>query len=93
MYTMENIVTTYAIVVTSIILWNFFKTQKDLKNRVQALEHDLQMTTNGVYSTIEDTKDTLDDSIEVLKRELDAEVMTLWRSVERFEEDTYSSKK
>lgn len=93
MYTMENIVTTYAVIVTSIILWNFFKTQKNLKNRVEVLEQDFRMTTDGVYRTIEDTKDVLDDNIAELKRDMDAEVATLYRSMERFEEDIYSSKK
>ena len=93
MFTMENIVTSYAIVVTSIILWNFFKTQSSVKSRLEALEQDFRMTADGVYRTIEDTKETLDDSIEQLKRDLDAEVATIYRSMERFEEDVYSSKK
>jgi hypothetical protein len=93
MFTMENIVTAYAIVVTSIILWNFFKTQSSVKSRLEYLEQDFRMTTDGVYRTIEETKDGLEDSIAELKRDLDAEVNTLYRSMERFEEETYSSKK
>ena len=93
MFTMENIVTTYAIVVTSIILWNFFKTQSSVKSRLEYLEQDFRTTTDGLYRTIEETKDGLQDNIEQLKRDLDAEVATLYRSMERFEEDVYSSKK
>ena len=93
MFTMENIVTAYAIVVTSIILWNFFKTQSSVKSRLEYLEQDFRMTTDGVYRTIEETKDGLEDNIAELKRDFDAEVNTLYRSMERFEEETYSSKK
>ena len=93
MFTMENIVTTYAIVVTSIILWNFFKTQSSVKSRLEYLEQDFRMTTDGFYRTIEETKDNLEDNIAEIKRDFDAEVNTLYRSMERFEEETYSSKK
>jgi len=90
---MENIVTTYAIVVTSIILWNFFKTQSSVKSRLEYLEQDFRMTTDGFYRTIEETKDGLEDNIAELKRDFDAEVNTLYRSMERFEEETCCSKK
>lgn len=93
MYTMENIVTSYAVVVTSIILWNFFKTQKDLKNRVEALEQDLNATVDGVYRTIEDTKHSVEDSISDLNRDLGTEVASLYRTIQQVEEGRYSSKK
>jgi hypothetical protein len=90
---MENIVTGYAVVITSIILWNFFKTQKDLKSRVEALEQDLNTTTDGVYRTIQDTKHTIEDSISDLNRELGTEVASLYRTIQQVEEARYSSKK
>ena len=93
MNTMENIVTGYAVVITSIILWNFFKTQKDLKSRVEALEQDLNATTDGVYRTIQDTKHTIEDSISDLNRDLGTEVASLYRTIQQVEEARYSSKK
>ena len=93
MFTMENIVTAYAIVVTSIILWNFFKTQSSVKSRLDYLEQDFRMTTDGFYRTIEETKDNLEDNIAEIKRDFDSEIASMYRAIERFEEEVYSSKK
>ena len=93
MFTMENIVTSYAIVVTSIILWNFFKTQSSVKSRLEYLEQDFRMTTDGFYRTIEETKDNLEDNIAEIKRDFDSEIASMYRAIERFEEEVYSSKK
>ena len=90
---MENIVTAYAIVVTSIILWNFFKTQSSVKSRLDYLEQDFRMTTDGFYRTIEETKDNLEDNIAEIKRDFDSEIASMYRAIERFEEEVYSSKK
>lgn len=93
MITLETALIAYTVVVTSIILWNFFRTQAAMKNKLEGLYQDFYSTVDGIYRTIDDHKNTTVDDMAAMRREFDAEIASVYRTIERMEEDAYSSSK
>lgn len=93
MITLETALIAYTVVVTGIILWNFFRTQAAMKNKLEGLYQDFYSTVDGIYRTIDDQKNTTVDDMAAMRREFDAEIASVYRTIERMEEDAYSSSK
>jgi len=94
MITLENALIVYTVVVTSIILWNFFKTQAAMKNKLEGLYQDFYSTVDGIYRTMDEHKNTTVDDMAAMRREFDAEIASIYRTIERMEEEnSYSSSK